>query len=182
MKKLLKFFSKDDNLGTFLNFIKRGEQISSKKGNTALRTLDWFATNYTKYKRVNIDGIDIQSDYRQQLKAYQKEFFDPFRRKTRILLSWEPDEKTRNFEWRFIDNEKDVNESETCIVTTIGQLNFFKWAIDRNILNFIKDNTESIQDSQNKFSKSKRKNQSKGTIIKNGSISHQTVMKVVVDF
>jgi hypothetical protein len=186
--KLLKFYEKDTNLKIFLNFITKEQTATTKVGNsnsnsTALRTLDWFATNYTKYKRVNINGIDIQSDYRQRLKAYQKEFFDPFRRKTRIILSWKLD-PGYIFSWRIVnDGDKLFPGIENnSIVTTIGQLNFFKWVIERDILKFIQNNMESIQESQNKFSKSKRKNQTKGTIIKNGSVAHKTLAKIIVEF
>ena len=173
MKTIVKFYSKNEHFDIFLPYIR-------KKSDTALRTLDWFATNYTKYKKVSINGIDIQSDYRQQLKAYQKEYFDPFRRKTRILLSWKNVNNKREFTWKEIN--KKVNETDQSIITTIGQLNFFKWAIKRNILNFIDEHSEDIHESQVKFSKNKRKNQSKGTIIKSGAVSHQTVAKFVVDF
>jgi hypothetical protein len=42
--------------------------------------------------------------------------------------------------------------------TTIGQLNFFKWAIDNNIIDFIKTNYDIIEDDMNaRNSTSKRK-------------------------
>jgi len=175
MKSILKFYENEDNFSTFLQFVQ-------KKSDTALRTLDWFATNYTKYRKVNINGIDIQSDYRQQLKAYQKEYFDPFKRKTRIQITWKYIDSKREFKWKKIENLKKIKETKHSIITTIGQLNFFKWAIQRNILNFILDNSDDIQKSQNKFSKNKRQNKTKGTIIKPNTVVHKTVQRIVIDF
>ena len=178
MNSILEFYRDEENFNQFLQFIQ-------KKSDTALRTLDWFATNYTKLRKVNINGVDIQSDYRQQLKAYQKEYFDPFKRKTRIKLNWKVVNGNRLFNWKIIEKEKEKDkkvDKENTIITTIGQLNFFRWIIKRNILNFITENTKDIQDTQILYSKNKRHNQSKGTIIKNGPITHKTIQRIVIDF
>jgi hypothetical protein len=183
-----KFYSKVDNLETFLNFIRKYENSSlkSKDKNSALRTLNWFATNHTKIIDVNINGRSIRLDYLQQLKAYQKEFFDPFRRNKRILMSWDLNESTpipSNFKWKYIEKEincEDLKSNE--IVTTIAQVNFFKWAIDRGVLRYVKENMESIKETQSKYSKSKRKGNAKGTIVKGVPIANQVVQKVIVEF
>ena len=65
--------------------------------------------------------------YKSQLKAYSKRKFDPFCRNDRIS-DWGPE---RN------------------IVTTIGQLNFFRWAIDNKILEYIKQHLKEIEDDMN---------------------------------
>lgn len=188
-----KFYSKPGNLNTFLNFIRKSENINemynktkSKDKNSALRTLNWFATNHTKIVDVNINGRNIRLDYLQQLKAYQKEFFDPFRRNKRILWSWETNSESElpiNFKWKYIDKEPNLEELEDNeIVTTIAQVNFFKWAIDRGVLRYVKDNMESIKETQTKYSKTKRKGNAKGTIVKRTPIANQVVQKVIVEF
>lgn len=199
-----KFYSKPGNLEIFLNFIRKSEE---NKKSSALRTLNWFATNHTKIVDVNINGKSIRLDYLQQLKAYQKEFFDPFRRNKRILLSWELDKSKNpvNFKWKYIDECKKskfktellrntskqpiINEIEDIqtlnnneIITTIAQVNFFKWTIDRGVLQYVKENMESIKETQTKYSKSKRKGTSKGTIVKKVPIANQVVQKVIVEF
>ena len=71
--------------------------------------------------------ITIHHSYKSQLKSYQKKNFDPFCRRNRI-----------NFEC------KNFN-----ISTTIGQLNFFKWAIENLVLDYIKTNYDLIEDDMN---------------------------------
>ena len=72
-----------------------------------------------------------------KLKAYSKKRFDPFCRWDRISIPYKTD---------------------TCIETTIGQLNFFKWALENKVVDFIEDNYETIEkDMNNRNSTSKRK-------------------------
>lgn len=184
-----KFYSKPGNLETFLNFIKKSENVpgksKNKDKNSALRTLNWFATNHTKIIDVNINGKSIRLDYLQQLKAYQKEFFDPFRRNKRIILSWDTESNNHysNFRWKYIEKETDAeNLNQNEIITTIAQVNFFKWAIDRGVLQYVKENMESIKETQTKYSKSKRKGNAKGTIVKRTPIANQVIQKVIVEF
>ena len=61
-----------------------------------------------KYKKVN-----LYLNYRAQLKSYAKLNFDTFRRHNRITFY--------------------INKNDT-ITTTIGQLNFFRWAFNNNII------------------------------------------------
>ncbi len=67
-------------------------------------------------------------DYKAQLKAYSKKLFDPFCRRERIS---------------FIDH--DNNE----LITTVGQLNFFRWAIENKIIEFITENFDDIEQDMN---------------------------------
>jgi hypothetical protein len=49
-------------------------------------------------------------------------------------------------------------KSGTCIETTIGQLNFFKWAIENRVIDYIDENYETIEkDMNSRNSTSKRK-------------------------
>jgi hypothetical protein len=66
----------------------------------------------------NNKNFNIYDDYKLQLKSYKKIFFDCYSRNKRIKF--------------FIDG----NQSKY-LITTIGQLNFFKWIIDNNIIDFI---------------------------------------------
>ena len=76
-------------------------------------------------------------DYKLKLKAYSKKRFDPFCRWDRISIPYKTD---------------------TCIETTIGQLNFFKWALENKVVDFIEENYETIEkDMNNRNSTSKRK-------------------------
>jgi hypothetical protein len=71
------------------------------------------------------------------LKAYSKKRFDPFCRWERISIPY---------------------KNGTCIETTIGQLNFFKWALENGVINYIDENYDVIEkDMNSRNSTSKRK-------------------------
>ena len=108
----------------------------------SLRLIDWFVTNYSKkyfttYK-VNDKRFQVYTEYRLKLKAYKKKRFDPFCRWDRI-----------NFPYK----------DDLHILTTIGQLNFFQWAVNNNIIEYITYNKEIIeQDMNSRNNISTRKN------------------------
>ena len=71
------------------------------------------------------------------MKAYSKKKFDPFCRWERISIPY---------------------KNGTCIETTIGQLNFFKWALENKVVDYIESNYDVIEnDMNNRNSTSKRK-------------------------
>lgn len=130
MLSLTQFFKTKNNLNKML-------KIVYGKSNISLRILDWFVTNYSKkfntsYDLVEKDGnlkkFIVFIDYKSQLKAYSKKQFDPFCRRERIS---------------FYDH--DNNE----IVTTVGQLNFFRWAIENKILDYVDKNLKVIESDMN---------------------------------
>jgi len=139
LNNLLEFYKEEDNLTRMLKIITGESKIS-------LRIVDWFATNYAKknytlYEMTNKNGDNVRFkvyfDYKLKLKAYSKKRFDPFCRWDRISIPY---------------------KDGTCIETTIGQLNFFKWAIENNVINFIEENYEIIEkDMNSRNSTSKRK-------------------------
>ena len=76
-------------------------------------------------------------DYKLKLKAYSKKRFDPFCRWERINIPY------KNGDY---------------IQTTIGQLNFFKWALENEVINYISDNYDMIEKDMNvRNSSSKRR-------------------------
>ena len=139
LNNLLDFYNNNDNLSRMLKIITGESKIS-------LRIVDWFATNYAKknytlYEMINQNGENIRFkvyfDYKLKLKAYSKKRFDPFCRWDRISIPY---------------------TNGTCIETTIGQLNFFKWAIENRVINYIEENYETIEkDMNSRNSTSKRK-------------------------
>jgi len=139
MNSLETFFKKKENLDVIMPIINGQSKIS-------LRVMDWFVTNYSKKNNIsyliNKDGNIINSisdnqtgkefvvylDYKLQLKGYQKKQFDPFCRRSRI-----------NFYY-------DGNKS---LVTTVGQLNFFRWTIQNSVLTYISEHLEEIESDMN---------------------------------
>jgi hypothetical protein len=139
LNTLLDFYKKDENLNKILKIITGETKIS-------LRIVDWFATNYAKknftlYNIIDSNGDErrfkVYQDYKLKLKAYSKKNFDPFCRWERTSIPYEED---------------------TFIETTIGQLNFFKWTLENDIIKYIEENYEEIEnDMNNRNSTSKRK-------------------------
>jgi hypothetical protein len=163
LNKIKNFFKKDINIKELL-------QIVEGKTKLSLRIIDWFVTNYSKKnviiihnKKKQIDRLsnskispktkkriedkyeefNVHLNYKSQLKSFQKKQFDPFCRRQRI-----------NF---YYTNDK-------FFVTTVGQLNFFKWAIENNILDFIRNNIVIIEKDMNQnIKKSKSLKNKNGT-------------------
>ena len=136
LNNLMDFYKDETNLTRMLKIITGDSKIS-------LRIVDWFATNYAKkYYTLLVDGsrrFKVYYDYKLKLKAYSKKRFDPFCRWDRISIPY---------------------KNGTCIETTIGQLNFFKWAIENKVINYIEENYDTIEkDMNNRNSTSKRKEQ-----------------------
>ena len=138
LNNLIEFYKNSENIDLMLNIITGVSKIS-------LRIVDWFATNYAKknytYYDVCVNNsvkrFKVYFDYKLKLKAYSKKRFDPFCRWDRISIPY----KNGDF-----------------IETTIGQLNFFKWAIENKVLDYIKENYDVIEkDMNNRNTTSKRK-------------------------
>ncbi len=115
----------------------------------SLRMFDWVTTNYSKkydvmYKLPEMDSLfDLHNDYRNQLKAYTKKNFDPFCRDDKILF-----------------NYKKNGESQ-CVETSFAQLNFFKWAISKKVVNYILEHFDRIYKDMNEANKKQRKESEK---------------------
>jgi hypothetical protein len=135
LHNLLKYYEDHNNLQRMLNIITGESKIS-------LRIVDWFVTNYAKkYYTVYClaDGrrFKVYVDYKLKLKAYSKGRLDPFCRRDRLSIPY---------------------EAGTSIETTIGQLNFFKWAFENNVIQYIEENYADIESDMNaRNSTSKRK-------------------------
>ena len=140
---ITKYFSNRPTLNKLITILK-GESIS-------LRLIDWFVTNFCKKNNVlyNLNDfkeaienkdktkeqlqsfdnfIIVHNNYKGQLKAYSKRNFDPFCRRNRIRFYYE-------------DNKY--------FITTVGQLNFFKWALENYIINYINIHLKEIDADMN---------------------------------
>jgi hypothetical protein len=74
----------------------------------------------------------VHDNYKSQLKEYNKKNFDPFCRWNRIRV--------------YFDTKK-------YFYTTVAQLNFFKWAIENHVLDYILDSLDTIEASMNEYEK-----------------------------
>jgi len=146
---LLDFYKTRGKMILFRDIIYQNTPLS-------LRLLDWLVTNYSKkyniiYPLGHSDEIvyfNIYLDYKNQLKAYSKRFFDPFCRQKRLIVN------TDTFRWREYSTE---NIAENEIVTTVGQLSFFRWFIDNKILDYALANIKFIDADMISTMQSKKK-------------------------
>jgi hypothetical protein len=126
--RLDKFYANHIHLEKVKSILDGSSQLS-------LRLIDWFVTNYAKkynvaYLSKTQKHVIVYLSYKSHLKAYSKKMFDPFCRWKRI--------KFQDFE------------------TTVGQLNFFEWAISDDVLDFLEKNREQVQaDMESRLHESK---------------------------
>ena len=156
LESLHNFFSVPYNRDKLVFILSNDKKIS-------LRSIDWFITNYSKKNNIyyliynDINGnptfqenneyknnMNVFHSYKSQLKAYSKKRFDPFCRRDRLLF------------------KMDTNNA---VETTIGQLNFFKWAISNLVVDYIELHKDEIEYDMNTSLKSMKENSDK----KNGS-------------
>ena len=124
--------------------IQKMIDIINGKSDISLRILDWFVT---KYSRKNIDcGIstsyekfDVRISYKAQLKTFKKRYFDPFRRR-------------KKFKYCIVTDKFQIS-----VRTTLGQLNFFKWALSNNIIEYVEKNLAKITKAMNISNKEDKK-------------------------
>jgi hypothetical protein len=143
LKSLYIFYENINNVNILISIINSNLNLS-------IRLINYFVTKFTKYNKIsykitdnNIESsFNIYTSYKQQLKIYQKKYFDPFSRGDRIPY--------------FLGN--------TCIITTIGQLNFFKWFISKQILDSLKKYYSIIEIEMNKKNIDKHNNHKKTNV------------------
>ena len=127
--------------------------ILSGQSKLSIRVIDWFVTNYAKKKNVvypliEKDGkvtsyLNVYLDYKSQLKGYKKRLFDPFCRNSRIPFRY---------------------STENYLITTVAQLNFFKWALTNKILDYIEEHFDEINNDMIVRLKSKSNVNSENTL------------------
>lgn len=206
--KLMRLTSQEQMILTYMEQFYKEPRNSQKlfkllNGRTSIRLVDYFTTNYSKKFRSNImlttnkkiqnvessqvlkddrniediTSIDVKSknqnyqifnihsSYKSQLKAWNKKYFDPFSRGDRIVF--------------FLN--------DVCIITTIGQLNFFKWFINNKIYKYIKEHYDDIEQNMNSNKQSTRTNKKpssnksyyKKNQIKNSYLSSQSSIRKI---
>jgi hypothetical protein len=119
---------------------------SSGSKRMSLRIIDWFSTNYAKkfytIYQIKKPGEDmpirfkVYDDYKLKLKAYSKKRFDPFCRYGHIEIP-------------YVDGQ--------LVETTIGQLNFFMWALENKVIDYIETHYDNIEKDMNKRNSTSRR-------------------------
>lgn len=130
---LQKFYAGRDDMKEILPILQGTSGLS-------LRLVDWFVTNYAKKHNTGyiLEGQEflVYMNYKSQLKAYSKKLFDPFCRRERILFQVPGEEP---------------------FITTVGKLNFFRWAVEKGVLTYLSLNNAVIEAEMNKAMKEQNK-------------------------
>jgi len=113
-------------------------EIINGESDISIRVLDWFVSNFSKkyntFYKIKKNGRDeyfyVHNEYKNQLNGYSKKYFDPFCRKRKVIYTY-----------------KGLNGGNDIIfLSSIGQLNFFQWAIRNKILIYVKSHVKEIED------------------------------------
>jgi hypothetical protein len=126
---LQRFYANQPEIDKVLTYLNGEAPLS-------LRIIDWFVTKYSRksFVRYPLNGQEflVYLSYKGQLKAYSKQYFDPNCRRERIMFT--------------IPNHDPF-------MTTIGKLNFFRWALESNILEYMEAHEEEIRTGYNSYLK-----------------------------
>jgi hypothetical protein len=134
LTSILEWYNSDESrVQQFTDIVKHRNGLS-------LRIIDWLITNFSKKVSVSIEthGLpgDLYRDYHKNLSAHNKKNFDPFARRQRICIIMFGRER------RF---------------STIGQLNFFRWFLQKNLCSFLLENKSVIERHMRDYEKSSKK-------------------------
>lgn len=140
LSHLNKFYSVKKN---FIELCDTLDKTNKKK--ISLRIVEWFYSSYSKRKSVEytVNGktFNVYKSYKEQLKSFQKKYFDPFKR-----MDGELDQK---IEIKLFERE---------LVTTISQLNFFRWCIKNKVLIYIREHLNDIKNDMLEMARIKNVN------------------------
>ena len=139
LEKNKKFYSADRK------YINEMLEIINGESDISIRVLDWFVANYSKknntYYKIRINGREeffyVNNEYKNQLNGYSKQYFDPFCRKKKVIYCYKNN-----------DGGKDIN-----FVSSIGQLNFFQWAIRNKVIRYVQTHLKAIECDMKETSK-----------------------------
>lgn len=141
LKNLSFFENSKNNLKLFVG-------ISQKvKGYIRISLIEHFVIRYSKKYNVsyNIKNkneeyiFNVFKQYNRQIEYYSKKYFDPYRRKNKFYLVYKNYNRNVTYKYK----------------TTICQLNFMRWVIKYDIINYIDDNYEHIYNDFDRWQKEK---------------------------
>ena len=120
--------------------------------------IDHFVTDYSKKHNISYflvkNGEKIlyypHKDYKNHLDQYTKRFLDVFCRQNEK-------NNTRRLAYNY--------DGDKCIITTISQLNFFRWALNNNIIDYVEKNLSVINKDLN-AKRNRKKTRTKKAVYK----------------
>ena len=134
---LQRFYATNPEISKVMPYLTGDADIS-------LRIIDWFVTKYSRkhftFYELHGQRFVVYKSYKGQLDAYNKQYFDTNCRRERIQFSV---------------------EGYPPFITTIGKLNFFRWALESNLLDYIEAHQEALKAGYNQFLKETTQSQKK---------------------
>ena len=152
LNTLMDFYKDPNHLEVLKQMVSR-EYIVSDSKKLSIRMVNWFVTNYAKQHFTVYDVPPLKegqaerrffvwTNYKSTEDSYSKQMFDPYCRKQRVLIPYK--------------------EAQS-IETTVGQLNFFKWAIMNKVLDYIVNHFDAIEtDMSSRLNTAKRRSEDIG--------------------
>lgn len=157
ISSLQRFYASQPEIDKVLKYLNGEAPLS-------LRIIDWFVTKYSRksFIRYPLNGQEflVYLSYKGQLKAYSKQYFDPNCRRERIMF------KIPGYEQ---------------FMTTIGKLNFFRWALETKILDYIEAHEDEIRVGYNSYLKETIQNQKRNKNQSSSSTSSDTSSDIPMD-
>lgn len=142
MESLMNFFQYSHNFEILKEFLPK-----NNKNKISRRIVNWFVTNYAKqYNTAYIIEkpnskpyiFEVYYEYVAAMNGYNKYYFDPFCRKGK-------DSKVFDLE----------SDDGIQLTTTIAQLNFFRWAIRKGVIEYVRLYSDEIYDDMTRRTNTK---------------------------
>lgn len=157
MAKVEAFFSKPEHMGKLLPFLHGTSKIS-------LRMVEWFVFVYCMKQTVDWfigdEYFNVYLDYQAEMGDNKKQRFDPMGRKWR-----KETRKLKNGETTVVNVYHGINfyyTDDDYVVTSVAQLNFFRWFIGKGILDYMLEHYDKLSVAMNKYNKDAKVNKTKG--------------------
>ncbi len=148
MRGIDTFFSNPEHMGKLLPFLISQNKKTTNKPRISLRLIEWFVTDYCMHHSVDwfLDGqfFNVFLDYQTMMNEYRKKRFDPFGRKWRKETSKNDDAVQVYHGIRFFYSDTEY------VITTVAQLNFFRWLIEKKILDYIIEHHDQLKTEMSK--------------------------------
>lgn len=169
LETLSHFFSDKSNFETLFRIAgNQNQSIRDKQGKLSLRLLEFVCskhsrTNPIEYKLPTEElPFNVYLSYEKNLQTFKKRTFDCFARGQKIIVKR--------------DGRK--------LYTTTAQLNFFRWAIENEVIRHCETNLPALRNLLNDEARNKKKkraagvleNKVKGKQIKTISVNYQPTM------
>jgi hypothetical protein len=100
--------------------------------------------------------FNVNIEYKNQLNGYSKQYFDPFCRKKKVIYTY-----------------RDNNGGNIInFVSSIGQLNFFQWAIRNKVIRYVQRHLKKIEQDMKETSKLNKEKKLASLITSNNNNSN----------